>query len=979
MGDEDVGKVAEKLHKQFGHPTAEKLVDLVHKAGVKNKALCEAIRNFSRSCQVCVRLKRPSPRPVVSIPLASKFNDAVAIDLKFWGNKYFLVLVDIATRYCTAVVIENKRPSTIIRGIFLSWIVMFGAPKKILSDNGCEFNNAEMRDLGERFNVRLMTTAAESPFSNGICERQNAVIGHGVRKVMADTNCTVDVALAWTISARNCLANHSGFSANQLVFGRNPALPNVFCDRLPALEETSSSDIVRNNLNAMHVARQQFMKFESSERLRRALRHNVRPTDGSNIASGDEVYYKRNESPEWRGPGIVIGRDGKVFIVKHGGTYVRVHVCRISRAPCGVDKEDEQLSSVGPSTSTQTNLREEQGESSEGAAHRNAPDDSEDELYNTESSQVDSGASEEQQPKESSQDESATVNEVDVLPTGSSSFQVKVGQRLRGVLCDSGEVFSGKVVSRGGKTTGRYKHWYNVEREDGTTQSINMKEGVRDLEEVCDDAEMLVFFNSSEVTEAKQRELASWRENKVYEEVENTGQEIITVRWVVTEKIKDGKTVVKARLVARGFEENTDSLRKDSPTCSKEAVRLAISVASSRGWECNAIDVKSAYLQGNAIGRDVFLRPPPEYDSGTLWKLNKTVYGLSDAARMWYLRVKEELLLLGMSISSLDPALFSWHADGELSGVICLYVDDFLWAGSSKFKEKVISNLSSMFQIGSTSSKAFKYIGLNVAVTAEGCTTIDQSEYTQSIQPVTVSRQRAMVKSSDLSNREKLEYRALVGQLNWVATHTRPDIAFDVCELSVNYKEATVGDLLRLNKVVARVKTDQLKLFYPKMNDLSDCHIDCYADASFGNLPGCGSQGGLIVFLRDSSGNSCPIFWQSRKIRRVVKSTLAAETLALLDCANAGVYIKQVLMEISGCSEMSVNCYTDNKSLLDTLNSNKYVDDRRLRIDLAVLQDMFQRKEITKIVWVDSSHQLANCLTKRGASAEHLRASISRE
>ena len=92
-----------------------------------------------------------------------------------------------------------------------------------------------------------------------------------------------------------------------------------------------------------------------------------------------------------------------------------------------------------------------------------------------------------------------------------------------------------------------------------------------------------------------------------------------------------------------------------------------------------------------------------------------------------------------------------------------------------------------------------------------------------------------------------------------------------MCELSVNYKEATIGDLLRLNKVVARVKADQLKLFYPQVNDLSDCHIDCSADASFGKLPGCGSLGGLIVFLRDSSGKSCPIFWQSRIIRHVVK------------------------------------------------------------------------------------------------------------
>ena len=101
------------------------------------------------------------------------------------------------------------------------------------------------------------------------------------------------------------------------------------------------------------------------------------------------------------------------------------------------------------------------------------------------------------------------------------------------------------------------------------------------------------------------KKVQSWKNNAVYEEVENVGQEVISVRWVITEKLKEGKSLIKARLVARGFEANSQELSKYSPTCSKEAVRLAISIASSEGWVCHTIDVKSAYLQGNKIGRDV--------------------------------------------------------------------------------------------------------------------------------------------------------------------------------------------------------------------------------------------------------------------------------------------------------------------------------------------------------------------------------------
>ena len=101
----------------------------------------------------------------------------------------------------------------------------------------------------------------------------------------------------------------------------------------------------------------------------------------------------------------------------------------------------------------------------------------------------------------------------------------------------------------------------------------------------------------------------------------------ISVRWI-TEKLKEGETVTKARLVARGFEEDSLTMKKDSPTCSREAVRLTISLAASNQWTVNVLDVRSAYLQGDKIDRELFLWPPPEYNNGKLWKLNKTVYGL---------------------------------------------------------------------------------------------------------------------------------------------------------------------------------------------------------------------------------------------------------------------------------------------------------------------------------------------------------------
>ena len=133
------------------------------------------------------------------------------------------------------------------------------------------------------------------------------------------------------------------------------------------------------------------------------------------------------------------------------------------------------------------------------------------------------------------------------------------------------------------------------------------------------------------------------------------------------------------------------------------------------------------------------------------------------------------------------------------------------------------------------------------------------------------------------------------------------------------------------------------------------------------------------MFLRDESGQRCPIYWQSRKLKRVVKSTLAAETLALVEGAEVSFYIASILKEMTRTKEIPIKCKVDNKSLVDALSSSKQVDDKRLRIDIAVLDDMLERKEINQVSWVDTKCQLADCLTKRGASTEKLRAVLYKE
>ena len=980
--------VARKLHLQFAHPTSERLIKLLKDGGYKDKDLMKEVKYATDKCDICIRRQKPPLRPVVCMPMAKNFNEVVAIDLKVWGNKYFLVAVDLATRFCQATVISNKEASTIIKGLFKCWITLFGAPKKFLSDNGCEFNNGEFRTLGEKFNVKILATAAESPWSNGVCERLNAVIGENVSRILDDTQCDLELALAWAISARNALSNKSGFSPNQLVFSFNPAIPDIFHSEPPALEPVSSSETVRQNLGALHLARREFIRSESDEKIKRALRHKVRPTRVENLVNGDNVYYKRNDSAEWHGPGVVIGIDNKQVLVRHGGTVVRVHTARLVGAP----SEDRLVETQG----TQRDAPEKNGDVRietrchlEDITEEQRPDTPVDTPVEPVNSECDTGPSEEV-PRESTVEVNTEAGE-EVETENSVSSQVqeeaslsksvtkggnfwKPGSRFSGVDENTGECVAGKIIGRAGKARGRNRNCYNIQRDNGWRGWYNFR-SLKDLSVMPESCEVAVFFNSDAVDKAKGVEYESWVENKVFIEVDDQGQKVITVRWVVSEKEKDGKIITKARLCARGFEENTECLRKDSPTSSKETVRILLSLAALNSWDCHTLDVKAAYLQGNEIEREVYLKPPPEFYNGKLWKLKKTVYGLCDAARAWYTRVRDELISLSAERCSLDSSLFMWYNEGKLEGLVSIYVDDFIWAGTADFESGVIEKIRDKFLIGSSASRAFCYVGLNMVSTNEGVT-VDQFQYASSLEPICISRGRSTNKHSELSESEKTDYRGLLGQLNWLATNTRPDIAFDICDLSVSIKKATIADLLRLNKVVDRVVKDSVKLLFPRIQSLESCSIECYTDAAFANLSTGGSQGGLIIFLKDSTGLRCPIFWQSRKLKRVVKSTLAAETLALVEGAEVSYYIASIIKEVTKIKDVPINCFVDNKSLVDALSSSNQVEDRRLRIDIAVLDDMIEKKEINHVAWVDTCNQLADCLTKRGASTEKLRLAV---
>ena len=311
------------------------------------------VEEVTNNCKVCFfKFKRTPPRPKTSLPLSRNFNQCVSIDLKGpFNKKYILYCVDTFSRLTRGIIIKDKNPNTIVKGLLDCWIlgrgIGPGMPGKFIFDNGREFANPQVLDLAEKFGLSLHNvTAAYAPYSNGICERNHAVVDRMMAKMLAaDPQMTEQNALDYALHARNMETNNKGFSPFQIVYGENPKIPGILTSNPHSLSEKYESEDLKNHILKVQMAREAFREADANERLKRGLKARINKYNDEVIFPGDKVYFKQDDKTEWSGPSKVLGVDGKVGLIKYRNNVKRVHTSKMM-------KEGDEFGS------TKNNIRE---------------------------------------------------------------------------------------------------------------------------------------------------------------------------------------------------------------------------------------------------------------------------------------------------------------------------------------------------------------------------------------------------------------------------------------------------------------------------------------------------------------------------------------------------------------------------------------------------------------------------------------------
>ena len=280
-------------------------------------------------------------------------------------------------------------------------------------------------------------------------------------------------------------------------------------------------------------------------------------------------------------------------------------------------------------------------------------------------------------------------------------------------------------------------------------------------------------------------------------------------------------------------------------------------------------------------------------------------------------------------------------------------VDDSIHAVTEAFEKKVLNNLQKVFVIGKRAETSFKCIGLNTSYHTNHIE-ICQKDYADSIKYITISQQRKSEKFHLLNSDEEHILRKVIGQANWLASQTRPDISFDVLNLSCDInKNPVVSHLIEANKMILKIKNKESKLVFPNLGTVDDLKIVAFTDA-YANLPdGTSSAGGYVILLVGLNNHANTLSWASNKIKCIVKGTTAPEALSLVNDLEEAVYLQTIICNMFNihAREIPIEAIIDNKNLHSIIYSTKLISEKRLGIDIATIKEMLSQGEVNKITW----------------------------
>ncbi|GJS38012.1 putative ribonuclease H-like domain-containing protein [Tanacetum coccineum] len=789
-------------------------------------------------CSACERGKsKKASHPLKLIPSDHSKLELLHMDLcgpmrvaSINGKKYILVIVDDYSRYTWVYFLHSKDKTLEIIKKFIAQAQLNYKAKvcKIRTDNGTEFQNANLKAHYKKLGIMQQFATDRTPQQNGVVERRNRTLVEAARTMLifsclpkflwAEAVATPCFTQNWSI----ILTRHNK-TPYELLRGRKPNVEyfHVF--------ETSKGFRIYNRrtkkiMETINVKFDELTTMASEHdclepELQRFINHNSSAEEMNTPSKEDldnlfgpmfEEYFEKtfSDTP-----------------INSAAQPTQIHEDSPSTSSIIVDEHeatsDEQISPISLTEADEFNQ--------EDSAHSDG---------NSQFVSYNPPSSEEIESSTTALEPSNVQNFHQVQPSthiwtkdhpldqviGDPSKPVMTRQRLH---TDSEVCMYALTVS--------------------TIEPKNIKEAMADHSWI----------------ESMQDELNQFERLQVWELVPRPeGKNVIALKWLWKNKCDAENIVVrnKTRLVAKGYkqEEGIDFEESFAPVARLEAVRMFIAYAAHKNITIFQMDVKTAFLNG-PLKEEVYVSQPegfidPEFPDH-VYRLKKALYGLKQAPRAWYDKLSSFLIEHGFTKGIIDPTLFT-RRHGEDILLVQVYVDDIIFGSTNPDFSKRFANLmKNNFEMSMMGELKF-FLGLQVHQSPRGIF-ISQSQYAIELlkkhgldECVSMSTPMATERlDADLQGTptDQTTYRRMIGGLMYL-TASRPDIAFATFVCARYQARPTVKHLKEVKRIFRYLRQSyNMGLWYPKD---SGFELIAYSDADHaGCKDDCKSTSGGLQFL----------------------------------------------------------------------------------------------------------------------------------
>ncbi|KAH9647652.1 hypothetical protein KPL70_025267 [Citrus sinensis] len=472
-------------------------------------------------------------------------------------------------------------------------------------------------------------------------------------------------------------------------------------------------------------------------------------------------------------------------------------------------------------------------------------------------------------------------------------------------------------------------------------------------------AEAIQSSNKSKWQEAMNEEIASLKKNHTWILVEKAGnRRTVGCKWIF--RVKEGLTANEPSRHA--------------------SIRVLLAITAVHDLELDQLDVKTAFLHGRLHEEILMTQPEGYVDSekpNHVCLLKRSLYGLKQSPRQWYLRFDEFMLSHGYLRCSFDCCVYYKVISTNLYIYLLLYVDDMLVACKSREEIEALKNLlNSEFEMKDLGS-AKKILGMEIKRDrSKGIMFLSQEKYLRrvletfgmtSCKPV-MTPIATHFKLSSLqcpkTEEEKLEmakipYANAVGCMMYAMVLTRPDISYALSVVS-RYMVSPGKEHWRAVKWVLRYLSGTLShgLVYGKSGIKSE-GIFGFVDSDFaGDLDRRRSLAGYLYML-----DGCLINWKASLQHVVALSTTEVEYTAAAEAVKEALWMKGLIAEL-GVSQKTVDVFCDSSSAI-YLSKNPAHHEKTKHVDIKL---HFIRNVVSmgvvRMVKIHTDRNPADMLTK---------------